>query len=155
MRFCSNCGKAVSDSASFCEFCGAPMAAAQPEPQPVYEAASVVSNAEIAEEQEFLDVTHRLMRWEQKAWNICGTVFMILGIFFISIFSLLFLAGVASADVGGGFLSGMMFIYIVIYAAFLIIGIIEKQAAKKYPIILTARMLIFAPHIGVAAMWEC
>lgn len=73
MDFCKNCGKenAVKD-AKFCFFCGAP----------IIDASDIDLEAEqalIKEEQEFLDLTNLLLRWERIAWVIYSKAYIVWG----------------------------------------------------------------------------
>lgn len=133
MSFCMKCGKEIEAGAAFCTGCGTPVAPAAPvEPQ--------VSGEDLArEEREFLEVTHRLLRWEMKAWNIASKVFIIAGIVYAALFMFLFLIGaILSAtgeSFGGGFTMGMSFVYAVVFGGMFIgLGIVSKKAAEKLPL---------------------
>ena len=80
MAFCANCGSQIPAGGAFCVECGMPIASVTP-------VAPVPVNP--AEEQEFLDTTHRLLRWEQKAWRIAGIVLPIVGVAFVAITGIL------------------------------------------------------------------
>lgn len=124
MAFCANCGSKIPEGGMFCVECGTPVAAVAP-------VAPVASNA--AEEQEFLDVTHRLLRWEQKAWKIAGIVFTIVGAAFAAIFSLVALIGVMLGE-DGEFFTMFFFLYAILYGGiFLALGFINTKAAGKIP----------------------
>ena len=70
MRYCTNCGNAIPDEASFCGVCGTPAAISQD--QYAYD-----------EEKAFLDYTHRFLRYERLAWKISGVVFLIISLVFL------------------------------------------------------------------------
>lgn len=164
MSFCTNCGKEIIENSKFCAYCGTP-ATIQAEPvveaalvveepvvaeQPVYEppkptatptfAQNIDEDYLIREEQEFLDMTHRLLRWERKAWSICGKVFFIMGIVFAAIFGFISFIGLIETidgDPTASFLTGMGFSYALIFGGmFLAIGIIGRKVADKMPIYL-------------------
>ena len=114
MRYCSYCGQPLEPGSAFCHHCGAALKAVVPnadeipvqetpvqeEPAPekivTIEAPASDENA-IAEEKAFLEQTHRLLRWERKAWSIAGKVFLITGIVFAALF---FLMGIIFLAVG-------------------------------------------------------
>ena len=148
MSFCIKCGNKVADSDAFCSVCGAPLEKASPivnetpvvNEIPVANEAPVFSafNAEYdKEEREFLDNTHKLLRWELKAWSIASKVLIISGIVFAAIFMLYALIGVimaASSTFGGGILAGMGFTYSILFGSmFIALGIVNKKAAEKLP----------------------
>lgn len=135
MSYCIKCGKEIEEGAAFCIGCGAPVekeiSAAYVEP--------IVFNEEFdREEREFLENTHRLLRWELKAWNIASRVWIIMGTVYAAIFGLIFLIGLIMATIGesfgGGFTMGMSFMYSVIFGGMFIgLGIVSKKAAEKIP----------------------
>lgn len=155
MSFCTHCGKEIIEGAKFCANCGT--AAVQEEApvveQPVVEqppvvhtvpaqsfAATISEEELIKEEQEFLDTTHRLLRWERKAWSICGKVFFILGIIFASIFGFVaFISLIETIDGDPYAAAGISFglVYAIMFGGmFLAIGIIGRKVADKMPIYL-------------------
>ena len=84
MAFCINCGYELTQGANFCINCGtavAPTPVEEPIAPPVVPVAPTPkdSTADIQEEQEFLDNTYKLLRWEKKAWLICGIVSLCIG----------------------------------------------------------------------------
>lgn len=86
MAFCINCGSELAQGAHFCANCGTAVVVG-PVVEPIIkdvvvpvEAPMVEKN--INEEQDFLDNTHKLLRWERKAWKICGIVAICLGAVF-------------------------------------------------------------------------
>ena len=82
--YCSNCNSQIPDNSRFCPFCGV-----APDPQ-----------GDLREEQEFLDTTHRLLRWERRAWNILGTYLFIGGIMIVALCSILGFMGLILAVEG-------------------------------------------------------
>lgn len=83
MGFCTECGKENIQEAVFCAFCG----------KELKYRSEIVSDTEPCntqkqtpdfdiEEQEFLDTTLRVLRWERKALHICTKIFRITGIIF-------------------------------------------------------------------------
>ena len=130
--FCTNCGREVESGAAFCVGCGTPVETGVTAPA-VY---PVVSGEMDREENAFLETTHRLLRWEQKAWRIGYKVFLILGIVFAAVFMLVFLIGLISAvggdSYGGGVAAGVGLTYAIIFGGmFIVIGIICKKACGK------------------------
>lgn len=151
MRYCSFCGQPLEPGAAFCHHCGTALKTVVPEAeeapvveevvaeapvsQPVVPAAVPDDSEAIAEEKEFLEQTHRLLRWERKAWSISGKVALILGIVFAALFFLIGVIAAAATGGEGGFAGFVvMFIYAVIYGGMLItIGIVSLVAANKIP----------------------
>ena len=124
MSFCSTCGTEIAEDAVFCTNCGA----------------TVAENDEHnkKEEQDFLDQTYRLMRWEAKAWRISGTVFIIVGIVYAA---LMFLVGIGSGfavgtdSVEGGIAMATTMIVEALVFGFTFggIGIVSLIAANRIP----------------------
>lgn len=113
MSYCTNCNRPLPDGSAFCGYCGKPLNDA----------------SDVGKEQEFLNQTNRLLRWERTAWRICGTVFIICGIVFSVLFSLLTLVGIAYEDY---FSIGFFFVYALLFGGmFLAIGIVNRVAANK------------------------
>lgn len=150
MRYCSYCGQPLNPGSAFCHHCGAALKAVVPEtdetpvqetpvqedPTPekivTIEASASDANA-IAEEKEFLEQTHRLLRWERKAWSIAGKVQLILGIVFAALF---FLLGIVYLALGEELIAFgvVFFIYALVFGCmFIAIGIINIIAAGKIP----------------------
>ena len=137
MRFCTNCGNGIVEGQKFCPFCGASMAFNSGNAS----APAVVNSEEnlLREEQEFLDITHRILRWEHKAWKIEGKVFTILGAVFAGLFLLIAFIGMLSVnsfgyDAGGEAIMFVGLLYAVIYGGiFLVVGIVQLKAAKRIP----------------------
>ena len=126
MAYCENCGKELSGGACFCSACGKATGPAATPVAPAYNA--------VAEEQEFLDMTHRLLRWERKAWSICGKVWLICGIVFAALFGLLALVFMAIEDRTAQIFVPMYLMYALIYGGMFIgLGIVNKKAADKIP----------------------
>ena len=143
MSYCTNCGKEIQEGAFFCIGCGAPVnatAPAAPE-QTVALAATEQTQTSYAESygeaREFLDNTHKLLRWEMKAWNIASKFFIVFGIIFAAIFSLYILVGLivsAEDSLLGGFFTGFGTVSTVLYGGMFIgLGIVSKKAAEKIP----------------------
>lgn len=131
MPYCNRCGKEITADAAFCSGCGAAVEAK-------YQAGSAfpVPNAgsQQKHEQEFLETTHRLLRWEQKAWSIASKVFTIVGIVFVACFLLLSLIGIGISDEVGGFLAVFFIMYALIFGGmFIAFGIISRKACQKLP----------------------
>ena len=150
MRYCSYCGQPLNPGSAFCHHCGAALKAVVPEADeipvqeiPVQEEpapekivtieAPASDEKAIAEEKAFLEQTHRLLRWERKAWSIAGKVFLIMGIIFAALF---FLMGIIFLAVGEdvAFLGAVFFVYaLIVGCMFIAIGIINIIAAGKIP----------------------
>jgi len=123
MKICNNCGKNLTDDARFCGYCGADFSS--PTGSPIYN-----DDVNISEEQEFMDLTHRLLRWERKAWSITGKVFIIMGIVFAAMFMFFAIIFLALDDMA--VLSGMYFVFSLVYGGLFIgLGIVNKIAADK------------------------
>lgn len=115
-----------------------------PAEEPVVEApaaAPVVvdgnENEQIKEEREFLDATHRFLRWERKAWSITGKVFLIMGIVYAALFFLfgvLILAVDNGDEVGIAVGGAILFVYCIMFGGlFIANGIINIITAGKIP----------------------
>ena len=142
MSFCSNCGKEILEGTAFCGVCGAPV---EEKTAPTVAEAPNFSDgineeALIKEEQEFLDTTHNLLRWERKSWSIFSKFYMIFGIIYAALFGLIsfigFIAAVAGeeeaiAAVAVGFVYAIM-----LGGMFIVLGIVYKKVADKMPIYL-------------------
>ena len=138
MRYCVNCGKELIENAAFCVACGTPVPAEETAPiAPVVAEPAVVCEAANQEEVEFLENTHRLLRWEMKAWNIAGKVLTIMGIVFAAFFELLSLFSMVAmldGDEEGLALVIVCTMYAIIFGGMLIaFGIISRKAAGKIP----------------------
>ncbi len=134
MRYCAKCGQELVEGAAFCVGCGAPvdMQPSAPAATPNY------GEGLLAEEREFLENTHRLLRWELKAWSIASKVFIIVGIVYASVFMLFALIGALAAAVGesygGGFAMTLGFMYAVLFGGmFIALGVVGKKAGEKLP----------------------
>lgn len=126
MRFCQHCGKELHSDAAFCSSCGAKAAAP--------DAALVATDDSLAEEQEFLDMTHRLLRWERMSWSIAGKAYLIIGIVFAALFAILGIAFLAMEDVFGGVFGAIYLLYSLIFGSmFIVLGIVNRKAADKIP----------------------
>lgn len=143
MSYCMKCGKEIGNGAAFCVGCGAPVekeisvASVQKEVSAVVVQPQTFNEGITSEEREFLNNTHKLLRWELKAWNIASKVLIIMGIVYAAIFSLYILIGMAMA--AENHYIGELFIVIGIIAVlfgggmFIGIGIVNKKAAEKLP----------------------
>ncbi len=131
MSFCRNCGKELTEGAAFCNACGA-----QVQVQTTTLVAPVDS---FSEEQEFLDLTHRLLRWERKAWSIAGKAFLIFGIIFAALFFLLGIIMLAAGDYVTETL-GVIYLWYALFfgGTFIGIGIVNRKAADKIPFYLNS-----------------
>lgn len=134
MSFCTKCGAEIGEGAAFCGVCGASVG----EAAPVSAAPQVSAEDLVKEEYEFLEDTHRLLRWEMKAWSIASKVFLIMGIVYAALFMILFLCSVVIVAVDGsyfgGFMAGTTLVYAIIFGAMFIgLGIVSKKAAEKIP----------------------
>lgn len=125
MSFCIKCGKELSEDAAFCSACGTPTTQTD-----------ISAEQNTAEEQKFLDLTHRFLRWEQKAWKIFGIFFLVAGIFysvFSSIYILIGLAALAGGEeeMGSVFtIVGLLFLFL-FGSIFFGLFIVHRIAAKK------------------------
>lgn len=108
-----------------------------PAEEPVVEApaaAPVVvdgnENEQIKEEREFLDATHRFLRWEHKAWSITGKVLLIFG---IVLAALLCIVGIVVGVVSGEIAVAIILIVdaIVDGVILIAIGIVNLKAGGK------------------------
>ncbi len=110
---CNRCGTQIPDGYNFCQNCGM--------------AADTAAN--LSEEQQFLDDTHRFLRYERIPWKIYGIVFTILGGIFAFLGFIMTVAMIASVDAFlGGMLGGM---YIGIGAMFIAIGVVNFKMIAK------------------------
>jgi hypothetical protein len=137
MAFCYRCGQTLSDGAKFCENCGTSVTPVpQSSPVSVPTTPAPTESDYINEEQEFLDNTRKLLRWERNALKICGIVMLALGATFTGLFSLLgalfFLVAIAE---GSSLIaiSFVYFLYAFIFGIYIAVGIIELCAMKKIP----------------------
>lgn len=118
MNTCKQCNAPLPENARYCNICGYP----------------VSEEAALREEQEFLNTTHRLLRWEQKAWRICGNVMLAVGAFFAAFYAMFGMIFLLSGDSFGAGLFTVFFIYAQIFGGiFIAVGIIGKLSAKKIP----------------------
>lgn len=133
MAFCYRCGNGLVEGSAFCNACGAPQAQQQAayQPQPTTLVPTVDPQAE---EQEFLELTHRLLRWERKAWSIAGKVYLITGIIFAALFFLIGIAFVAAGDYVLEAMGVIYLLYSIIFGGmFVAFGIVNQKAADKIP----------------------
>ena len=135
MRCCKKCGKEIAEGAAFCVGCGEAVETEILVPTPT--APAISGEGLYKEEQEFLDTTHRLLRWEHKAWRIASKVFIIMGIAYAAFFMTLFLIGLIAviADVDGAGVFAILGVsYAVIFGSiFIVLGVISKKAGEKIP----------------------
>ena len=87
-------------------------------------------NEQIKEEREFLDATHRFLRWERKAWSITGKVLLIFGIVLAALLCIVgIVVGAASGEIAATI---MLIVYAIVYGVILIgIGIVNLKAGGK------------------------
>ena len=110
---CNKCGTQIPEGSNFCPNCGA----------------SANTSANVAEEQQFLDDTHRILRYERTAWKIGGIFFLAFGGFFAFIGVLLTVLMVAAPDAFlGGLLGGF---YIGFGGVFIAVGIVNIKMLSK------------------------
>lgn len=167
MRYCSRCGNELSVGASFCHCCGAslknlvpeadetPISAPVVEPvvesvfeepaaEPVAEETAPVvipqhNREELKEEKEFLDLTHRLLRWERKAWSISGKVYLIVGIVlaaYFCLFGLIFTITGLATDTPEAAVIGLVVAIaygLIIGGMIAAMGIVSLKVAGKIP----------------------
>ena len=125
MFYCANCGREITEGADFCTVCGAPV-----------KLTPVVMSEELrTEESAFLETSHRLLRWEHKAWSITSKVYIAVGIVFTALF-LLFALLLATLAPGGASYNLTEIVFSVIYGIvygtmFTVAGIICKKACGK------------------------
>ena len=137
MRYCSHCGSPLNAGAFFCHNCGTRLTAVVPEAEEVPGAGPaagpvppVSRDREIQEEKEFLDTTHRLLRWEQKAWSISGKVILAVGIVFAVLYMMVGLFALVEESVVGT----VFLLYSLLFGGMLIaMGIVSLKAADKIP----------------------
>ena len=143
MSFCSNCGKEILEGTAFCGACGTP--GEEKTTPPATDTATNFSDgineeALIKEEQEFLDTTHDLLRWERKSWSIFSKFYMIFGIIYGALFALVGFVGLImaiSGEVEGIALVLMGFLYAILFGGmFIVLGVVHKKVADKMPIYL-------------------
>ena len=116
--YCHKCGNELNGDSHFCRYCGA--------------ATEQLNDTQ--EEQEFLDTTHRLLRWERKAWNILGTYLFIGGIVIVALCSILgfmdLVLAVEGDNTGAGTIA-LSAIYGLIGILYIGWGALHKIAAGK------------------------
>ncbi len=131
--YCPRCNNELDDGSNFCRFCGA----------------TLDQSNDAREEQEFLDTTHRLLRWERTAWSITGKVFLILGIVIAALYGLIgFIAlfAVMDGDESAFFAAFMGLFYgIFLGGMFIAIGIVSRIACNKIPQYLDSMYTDFLP----------
>lgn len=124
MKYCAQCGKELQDDVQYCIYCGAAVHS---------------EAANFAEEKEFLDTTHRFLKYERICWNIMGIFCLVLcGIFLL--FTVLMLVGastlVMDADsetaLGLGMGALAMGIYCALFVPFAVIGLVCAARIKRY-----------------------
>lgn len=124
MKYCAQCGKELQDDVQFCVYCGA---SANPEA------------TNFAEEKDFLDTTHRFLKYERICWNIFGIFSLVMSAIFL-LFTLLMLAGASGlvidaeteAAFGLGIVSVMMVVYCLLFVPFAVIGLVCASRIKRY-----------------------
>lgn len=137
MRYCVNCGNELNEQAHFCENCGTPIPAAAPPVPTAPTQVTVVREPESERDRAFLETTHRLLRWEKKAWHIAGKVWLIFGIIFAAVmllFGMIFtLVGIAENEgFFGSFMGGFFGSYgLTLGGIYIALGIVNKKAAAR------------------------
>lgn len=139
MRYCIRCGKELIEGAAFCAGCGAPVQNKPPivpvqNELPIAPAQPKAYGDEIVSEaRAFLADTHKLLRWEMKAWSIASTVWTIVGVVYAAIFSFFMLIGMA-LSMGGIFFTGFGAFGVLFFGgSFIGLGIVSRKAADKLP----------------------
>lgn len=116
--------------------------AEEPTPAPAAEdpaptVTPVNCDQDVRAEKAFLDQTHRLLRWERKAWSIAGKVYLIMGIVYAALFFLMGVLALAMSEgdeVGMAIGSVMIFLYCIVFGGlFIAIGVINIITAGKMP----------------------
>ena len=151
--FCNRCGRQIPDDAIFCSWCGETIVRVQetpfneapateynpPEPTETPKAEDVqneppAADPDLHEEQEFLDMTHRLLRWERMAWSITGKFALIFGSIASAVYVLLGIMALSSGD-NTAENPGMLFVMCGVFFALVLIpvGIICRISANKIP----------------------
>ncbi len=87
----------------------------------------------IAQEREFLVQTYRLLKWERKAWRICGVVWLIASVFLIVASAFLIAALPAITQEGYFSILENAITGLVYGIAYLPLGIIALVAARNIP----------------------
>ncbi len=129
MSYCVKCGKEIVNGAAFCVGCGAPVV----REKPVVTVQPKVSEEEFyREECEFIATTHKLLRWERKAWSIASKFWIIMGIVYAVIFSFYIFFGMGMSHYIGEFLIVFgVFAVLFFGGTFITLGIVNKKAAEK------------------------
>lgn len=130
--YCPKCGNELIDGSNFCRFCGE----------------TLTQGNDTNEEQDFLDTTHRLLRWERKAWSIGGKFLIIFGIIFAAIYALFGFIGVFASveDESAIALAFVGFLYAILIGGMLIgLGIVNRIACDKIPRYLDSMYNDFKP----------
>lgn len=135
MRYCYKCGQKLIEGAAFCTGCGTAVEVKSIVPVPL--TAPAFEEKLRAEECAFLATTHRLLRWELKAWNIAAKVLNIMGIVYAALFMTFFLVGLIAvfSDEGFGTVAMVMGLsYAIIFGGMFIgLGVVSKKAGEKLP----------------------
>ena len=140
MSYCVKCGKEIEKDAAFCTECGAPVEKeipTAPEQNNVPVQSPTFNEEFDREEREFLDNTHKLLRWELKAWSIASKVWIIMGIIYAVVFSIYTIVGIAMSAsdyfLGGFFIGFGTAAAILGGGMFIGLGIVSRQASEKLP----------------------
>lgn len=141
MSYCIKCGRKIEENFAFCMGCGEPVKKEAPTTPPQIEVLNPTTQHQTfnenphQEESEFLDNTHKLLRWERKAWSIASKFWIIIGIVYAVIFSLYVLLGISMSSqdyfLGGVFTGIGIFASMFGGGTFIAFGIISKKAAEK------------------------
>lgn len=140
MSYCVKCGKEIEKDAAFCTECGAPVEKeipTAPEQNNVPVQSPTFNEEFDREEREFLDNTHKLLRWELKAWSIASKVWIIMGIIYAVVFSIYTIVGIAMSAsdyfLGGFFIGFGTAAAILGGGMFIGLGIVSRKASEKLP----------------------
>ena len=140
MSYCVKCGKEIEKDAAFCTECGATVEKeipTAPEQNNVPVQSPTFNEEFDREEREFLDNTHKLLRWELKAWSIASKVWIIMGIIYAVVFSIYTIVGIAMSAsdyfLGGFFIGFGTTAAILGGGMFIGLGIVSRKASEKLP----------------------
>ena len=124
MKYCAHCGQQLQDEVQFCERCGA---------------STTPEAAQFKEEKDFLDSTHRFLKYERIAWKVLGIFALVLGIIYFA-FGILITAGFAEmvmSDVpesafGLGLVTIIMGFCSLVFIAIAVVGLVSAKKITGY-----------------------